>query len=347
MQQAFQTAMAPSHSILAGGFYMGASGAVYMKDDIMLSESVIREEEWYQSALEHPNSVTLECYDTTRVRLTWTPQKGKQMVLVTAMATDVTTDTSGEIEVVAFFTTSRAGDVLFSQMRDITQGTSVILDSGGHVLFGDMGNETIREYFEAHPGQFQPGSQTRRAALTGDGERDYFFQTKPIPDTDWTVVTFIEESSLGSGFYRVGGIVALIVEELDMLETYVYLMRIRYSNGFEVSYDVQPDCLDYLLPRLTLQPVVENSITHGFDEMAEELGQIRISEGRLFVSVRLGQRQRHGAEADRPAPAGPCPVAGRQFQHRPGKRAGQAASASNGRTARWRRLTRRRRTATV
>jgi len=66
-------------------------------------------------------------------------------------------------------------------------------------------------------------------------------------------------------------------EELDMLETYVYLMRIRYSNGFEVSYDVRPECMDYLLPRLTLQPVVENSITHGFDEMDEELGQIQIS----------------------------------------------------------------------
>lgn len=32
-----------------------------------------------------------------------------------------------------------------------------------------------------------------------------------------------------------------------------------------------------MLPRLTLQPVVENSITHGFDEMDEELGQIRVS----------------------------------------------------------------------
>ena len=59
--------------------------------------------------------------------------------------------------------------------------------------------------------------------------------------------------------------------------TYVYLMRIRYSNSFEVSYNVQPDCLDYMLPRLTLQPVVENSITHGFDEMTEELGKIEVS----------------------------------------------------------------------
>lgn len=66
-------------------------------------------------------------------------------------------------------------------------------------------------------------------------------------------------------------------EELEILDTYIYLMRIRYSNGFEVRYDVQEDCLSYMLPRLTLQPVVENSITHGFDEMDEELGQIKVS----------------------------------------------------------------------
>ncbi len=62
-----------------------------------------------------------------------------------------------------------------------------------------------------------------------------------------------------------------------MLKTYEYLMRIRYSNGFEVSYQVDEDCLDYLLPRLTLQPVMENAITHGFAQMDEELGQIRVA----------------------------------------------------------------------
>ena len=40
-----------------------------------------------------------------------------------------------------------------------------------------------------------------------------------------------------------------------------------------MSYDIAEDCLDYMLPRLLLQPVVENSITHGFAEMEEELGR--------------------------------------------------------------------------
>ena len=79
-------------------------------------------------------------------------------------------------------------------------------------------------------------------------------------------------------------------EELDVLDSYVYLMRIRYADSFEVSYDVAPDCLDYKLPRLLLQPVVENSITHGFTEMEEELGQIQVTarreEDALCLTVR-------------------------------------------------------------
>lgn len=48
-----------------------------------------------------------------------------------------------------------------------------------------------------------------------------------------------------------------------MPKTYVYLLRIRYSNDFEISYDGRPG--------------VENSVTHGSGEMDEALGQIRTS----------------------------------------------------------------------
>lgn len=416
LQQSFRTAMVPSQDILVGAFYMrDSSGVVYMKDEVAIPEEQIRRADWYQAALANPNTVKLGCYDTNRTRIIRTSRQAGQLVLVTAMSVDASTDKSGRIEIVSFFTKSEAGGILYDQRRDALGSRSVILDRAGHVLFGDMGDDLLRDYFEARLGIFCPGQLTRRAMLTEDGERDYFFQTKAIPDTDWVVVTFVEESSLGSGFYRVGGIVALIVvallvlfyfysryflnaiinpvqtvcqgmarldandlevqiqptgqkeiqdlmssfnqmvlsiknmlhlteetmqkkheaeiqalqsqinphfivntlnsirfmaqvakfdgirkmaealvsivscsfrsnvsfytvrEELDMLETYVYLMRIRYSNGFEVSYDIQQECMNYLLPRLTLQPVVENSITHGFDEMDEELGQIQIS----------------------------------------------------------------------
>lgn len=427
LQKAFRTTMVPSQNIIAGCFYMKDGDTASMKDDLVLPVDQVREESWYQQALEKPNTVVLGGYDTSRVHLTHTTQRGKQLVIVTALAADGVTDRSGDIEVVAFYTISQIGDLFSRQRRESDGATSVILDSQGQVLYGDMGNAEIRDFFQQRQGEFTPGSRTRRVKLLSDSACDYFFRTRAIPDTDWSVVTFVEEASLGQQFYQVGSLLALVViallvlfylysryflnsiitpvhtvcegmarldgsdldvqlepaghreiqelmnyfnqmvlsikhmitfteeteqkkreaeilalqsqinphfvvntlnsirfiaqvakfdgirkmcealinlvscsfrsnasfytvrEELNMLDTYIYLMRIRYSNGFEVSYEVSEDCLNYLLPRLTLQPVVENSITHGFDEMDEELGQIRVSvyqsEGFLCLSV--------------------------------------------------------------
>ncbi|MFQ9702344.1 MAG: sensor histidine kinase [Enterocloster clostridioformis] len=37
-------------------------------------------------------------------------------------------------------------------------------------------------------------------------------------------------------------------EELDVLDSYIYLMKIRYSDGFEVDYSIDETCMDYKVP---------------------------------------------------------------------------------------------------
>lgn len=78
-------------------------------------------------------------------------------------------------------------------------------------------------------------------------------------------------------------------EELEVLDSFVYLMKIRYSDGFEVSYHVEDECLEDLVPRLILQPIVENSIVHGCSELIDGIGRIELTiahmEGRLCITV--------------------------------------------------------------
>ncbi len=75
-----------------------------------------------------------------------------------------------------------------------------------------------------------------------------------------------------------------------MLDGFLYLMKIRYSDGFTVDYQVEEDCLDCLVPRLILQPVVENAIVHGFSELEEDIGHIwvaaRIEGALLTITVK-------------------------------------------------------------
>lgn len=66
-------------------------------------------------------------------------------------------------------------------------------------------------------------------------------------------------------------------EELEVLDSYIYLMKIRYSDGFEVNYNIEQTCLDCKVPRLILQPIVENSIVHGLAEKEDDIGHLTVS----------------------------------------------------------------------
>lgn len=54
-----------------------------------------------------------------------------------------------------------------------------------------------------------------------------------------------------------------IREEIDNLKHYFSIQTIRYAGSFHVNYEVDPELSDYLLPKLILQPLAENSVLHG------------------------------------------------------------------------------------
>jgi len=54
-----------------------------------------------------------------------------------------------------------------------------------------------------------------------------------------------------------------IREELDCLTSYAEIQKIRYDNIFEMELDVDSTLLSVKIPKLLLQPIVENAIFHG------------------------------------------------------------------------------------
>lgn len=76
--------------------------------------------------------------------------------------------------------------------------------------------------------------------------------------------------------------------DLDWLDKYIYIMSSRFENLFSVRMDVEEGLLDMEVPKLFLQPFVENAIIHGFAEM-EHGGEIVIKgwadDGMVLFSV--------------------------------------------------------------
>lgn len=52
-------------------------------------------------------------------------------------------------------------------------------------------------------------------------------------------------------------------EEIQLMRTYIEIMQKRFQNKFEVFYEVEQDTLQIPIPKLSLQPLVENALLHG------------------------------------------------------------------------------------
>ncbi len=67
-------------------------------------------------------------------------------------------------------------------------------------------------------------------------------------------------------------------DELRMLERYVEIQKIRFPDKFKYRTDIAEDTPDLYIPKLMLQPLVENAIIHGFEDG---------SSGEIIVSSKL------------------------------------------------------------
>lgn len=66
-----------------------------------------------------------------------------------------------------------------------------------------------------------------------------------------------------------------IEKELQHAESYLLIQKFRYKNQFTYHFTVDESCLHCLCNKITLQPIIENAITHGLDLLVES-GHIEI-----------------------------------------------------------------------
>ncbi|HEX2573947.1 MAG TPA: histidine kinase [Polyangia bacterium] len=80
-----------------------------------------------------------------------------------------------------------------------------------------------------------------------------------------------------------------LAEELRFTHRYLEIQRLRFDDRLRVVDAVDPELADALVPRLILQPLVENAIRHGVERSTEPV-TIEISArgggGRLLLAVR-------------------------------------------------------------
>jgi sensor histidine kinase YesM len=77
-----------------------------------------------------------------------------------------------------------------------------------------------------------------------------------------------------------------LAAELDFLNGYLEIQRVRFADRLTIDQEVAPDTLRALVPSLILQPLVENAIAHGIGPRPGA-GRIAIRAARDNGSLRL------------------------------------------------------------
>ncbi|MNJ46096.1 Sensor histidine kinase YpdA [compost metagenome] len=77
-----------------------------------------------------------------------------------------------------------------------------------------------------------------------------------------------------SRFFRIslskGSHIISVQEELEHVRNYLIIQTIRFKNKFRYEIECEEQALECLTLKLILQPLVENAIHHGIEQLAEE-----------------------------------------------------------------------------
>lgn len=65
-------------------------------------------------------------------------------------------------------------------------------------------------------------------------------------------------------------------EELKYVDAYLYIIHQRFGSRFHFDKDVDENLLNLKIPRLIVQPIVENAVEHGGDKEGNIIGSLKI-----------------------------------------------------------------------
>lgn len=82
---------------------------------------------------------------------------------------------------------------------------------------------------------------------------------------------------------------ATVSREIAHLKNYIFVMNVRMRQEIRYHFDIDDDALMYSVPKISIQPLVENAVNHGLkNKRGEKNIYIKIwrAEGKLYVMVK-------------------------------------------------------------
>lgn len=188
------------------------------------------------------------------------------------------------------FSVTRRITQLTSRLRDVQNGNLIALaQTQGRDEIGELiqtYNYMIGQISSMNKEHYRLGQEVKNAelkALQSQINPHFLYNTLDL-------INWMADSGLNTDikkvvkalarFYKVslssGKDVISLREELQHVSFYVQIQNIRFENKIDFQIDVPEELLAHPIPKITLQPLVENAILHGILGRTQREGSIHI-----------------------------------------------------------------------
>lgn len=75
-------------------------------------------------------------------------------------------------------------------------------------------------------------------------------------------------------------------EDVDITESYLSILKIRFNRRLQYSLDIEEDTMNLVIPKLIIQPMIENAIKYGFGDREKLTVEIKgYQEGKDLIFI--------------------------------------------------------------
>lgn len=196
-------------------------------------------------------------------------------------------------------------------MRSITDGNQKVKKQGLAISQGCIGSSEIAEIFQAFNDMLAESNRlnhtifntyTKMYELEADNRKTEiaFLRSQINPHFLYNTLTMIcgmaaenntdkiiSVTGALSQLFRYsikGSDLVTLREEMEIVQSYLLIQKERFADRFTIRYEFSEDSMDCLIPKMVIQPLVENAIVHGLEK--------RIGSGELLIGA--GRNPRFG-----------------------------------------------------
>lgn len=168
-------------------------------------------------------------------------------------------------------------------------------------------NERIEELYRSLQHRYEQQRKAEIEAMQANINPHFLYNT--LDQMNWMAIARGQDEmsrilELMGRMFRIGlsngAAFIRVAEEIVHIECYLEIQQLRWESGFSYTIEAAEEVNKLYLPKMLLQPFVENSVMHGFNGRHTGHVDIRISavpEGLLLVVEDNGVGLRHSGDA--------------------------------------------------